>query len=95
MSTPAERLNLMQEVGELLYGRHWIDHMKTALGVSLRTIGYWKAGIGGPPEDLREQLERIYRSHLPIKIAKMEEEVRRLAELFEGAGAEGEESLAA
>lgn len=50
---------LIVQVGEALYGPHWVRPLAAALGVSERTMRYWQAGTIKPPAGAWADLSRM------------------------------------
>jgi hypothetical protein len=52
-------LQLLQQVGEALYGPRWQSSLSHQLGVSDRTMRRWFAGEHPVPDGVRDDLRRL------------------------------------
>lgn len=52
-------VELVREVGPLLYGEQWQSPLARALGVSVRTVQRWAADRSVPPAGVRAELEAL------------------------------------
>jgi hypothetical protein len=69
---------MLQTVGENLFGAHWIGELATRLNVAPRTVRRWARGEFAMPKDAQEALGVIAR-------ARVQEAARALEGLL-GAG---------
>ena len=55
-TTMPDPVDLVRDVGALLFGPHWQRELAKALGVSERNMRRWVAGEARPPEDISARL---------------------------------------
>ena len=58
---------MLREIGEALYGDHWISPLARALGVNVRTMQRWAAAQNSvPPESVNALLQVLSDRHTAI-----------------------------
>lgn len=60
----------LPDIGEALYGRDWVTPLARAVGVSRRTMQYWRAGRGAPDEARSARMIALLRER-QVRIARL------------------------
>jgi len=54
-----EKITLIREIGEVIYGERWQSALARDLGISDRTVRHWIRGVNSPRPGVYVDLSRI------------------------------------